>query len=301
MGAAAVFTLLAVIFFGPAGVWLDRAGWLNRAPRAGIALWQAVGTAGAISAVGAGLALAVAPLRVGLAPGVVDLMKGALDGHPLRDIGMTEAFGLTLAADVAAVLLAGLIMTAVRSAAARHRHRILLDLVSKRSEQVPDTVLLDDPRAAAYCLPGIRPRIVLSVGTLDLLDVNELGAVVAHERGHAHEHHDLLLLPVASMVDMLRWMPYVRRAPTAVARLLEMAADDYAARRHDPRALASALVQMASSQVAPACAFGATSGTVALRVRRLLEPHRTSGRAALVAGAAAAALVAVPLLAVALG
>jgi Zn-dependent protease with chaperone function len=297
MVIAAALAALTVVLFGPAGVWLDRAHWLNRAPRAAIALWQATGLAGALAAIGTGLAMAVAPLHLNLVPGVLDLVGGALTGHPLHDVGLDQALGLTVATNVTAVLLAGLAVTTVRTMVARRRHRELLDLVSTKSEWAPDAVLLDDPRAAAYCLPGIHPRIVLSAGTLRLLDAGELRAVIAHEHAHAHEHHELALLPFASMVEMLDWTPYVRRAPRAVARLLEMAADDSAARRHQPGVLASALIHMVSSSLTPACTFAAASGAVSLRVRRLVEPDRTSRPVAGVAVGLAVALVALPVVA----
>jgi len=294
MITAAALGALAAVLFGPAASALDRARWPSRAPRAAIALWQALGLAGVVAAFGAGMALAVAPLSVGLLPGVVGLTEGLITGHPAHRVGIDEALGLTISADVFAVLAAGLLMTLGRTIAARRRHRLVLDLVSRASE-VPGAVLLDDPRAAAYCLPGLRPRIVVSAGTLALLDGAELRAVVAHERGHAHERHDLVMLFFASMVEMLRWLPYVRCAPKAVAGLLEMAADDYAARSHPPEVLASALLEMASAGVAPSCALAAATVSVSTRVERLLVADRRSRRVALLAGAGAAGLVALPL------
>jgi Zn-dependent protease with chaperone function len=285
---------MAAFAFGPAGMWLARATWPERAPRAAIALWQALGVAEALAAVGAGLALAVSTLHRGLVAGTIALLAGATRGRPLAVPGMDEAFGLTLAATVVAVLVVGMVLTALRSVSARRRHRILLDLVARQSELAPGAMLLDDPRAAAYCLPGVRSRIVVSAGALDLLDDSELAAVLAHERGHVHERHDLVLLPFASMIEMLEWMPYVRRAPAAVAGLLEMAADDYAARTHHPRVLASALVHMSGSGGVPACALAAAAGSTSSRVRRLVEPRRNSRAVASLAVMTAVALVAMP-------
>jgi Zn-dependent protease with chaperone function len=294
-------TALAVVMFGPAGIWLERATWPTRAPRAAVILWQAIGVTGALAAVGAGLALAVEPLHTGLLSGVGELLRGSSASHPLPIKGMYEAFGLTLSANVVAVLVAGVAITATRTVASRRRHRILLDLVSLPSDQAPGAVLLSDARATAYCLPGRRSRIVVSAGALDLLDSGELAAVVDHERGHVHERHHLILLPFASMIEMLNWMPYVTRAPRAVRGLLEMAADDYATRFHSPRVLASALIQMVHPSAVPSCAFGASSGSVAARVRRLIDPHRKSRTVALAACAAASVLVIVPVLVMGLG
>ncbi len=196
-------SVLAVLMFGPAGVWLERASWPHKAPRAAIALWQSIGVAGALAAVGAGVALAVEPLHTGLLSGLGELLQGSSAGHPLPIKGIYEAIGLTLSANVVAILVAGVVVTASRTIASRRRHRILLDLVSVRSDQAPGAVLLSDSRATAYCLPGRRSRIVVSAGALDLLDSRELAAVVDHERGHVQERHHLILLPFSSMIEML--------------------------------------------------------------------------------------------------
>lgn len=127
-------------------------------------------------------------------------------------------------------------------------------------------------------LSGFRPRIVLSVGALGVLHNDELTAVVAHERGHLHERHDLVMLPFASMLPFLSWMPYVGRAPRALATLVEMAADDFATRANEPHLLASALVHLASSDATPRCALAASQTSVAIRVHRSRPTFIGAGR-----------------------
>lgn len=286
--------ILAVILFGPAGIILERSTWPSRAPRAAIALWQSIGLAGGLAAIGAGLAVTVAPLHTGLVSGLGHLVAQAVIGRPLAGLGLNGALGLTLAADVGIVLAGGMALTSWRTLRARSRHRHLVDLVSSRSDRAPGALLLDHPDATAYCLPGLRSRIVLSAGTLGLLHSDELAAVMAHEKGHVHERHDLVLLPLASMSPLLRWMPYVRLAPTAVATLVEMAADDFASRSNDPVALASALVHMVGANASPWCALAANETSVTARVRRLLRPVRTSRSVAAFAVVAAVTVLAVP-------
>ena len=292
--AAVLLAGASLLLLGPLSVWLDRAAWVTRAPRSAVILWQAIGLAGGTAAVGAGLSVAVARYHSGLTVGVADLVRSLVGGHPLAGMGLPDALGLTLAVDAAVVLLAVVASSMAGTVRARARHRRLLDLVGLGSERVPGGLLLDDPRVAAYCLPGIRPRIVVSAGTLQLLGAAELAAVVEHERGHAHGRHGLVLLPLVSAHQPLRWVPYAHRAPRAVAGLLEMAADDHAARRHRPQDLASALVLMGSAGAGPACAFAAGSTAVPARVRRLLTPRRTSRPVAGGAIAAAALTVALP-------
>lgn len=292
---AAALAATSVVCVGPLSVRLDRARWTVRAPRAAVLLWQGLGAGGALSAIGAGMAVAVGRFHAGMVGGSLDLLGGVVDGHPLARLGFCEALGLTLAVDIAVVAAAAAAVSMGRTVRARARHRLLLDLVGRHSEQAPGAALLDHPRATAYCLPGLRPRIVVSAGAVRLLGDRELAAVLEHERGHAHEHHGLVLLPLVPMGHLLHWVPYAARAPRAVATLLEMSADDYAARRHDPRHLAAALLQMAAGEAPPSCALGASQTAIEARVGRLLEGRRPSRPAAAAAGLAAAAALLAPL------
>lgn len=45
----------------------------------------------------------------------------------------------------------------------------------------------------AYCLPGVRSRVVVSEGTLTTLSDNEVAAILTHERAHLRARHDLVL------------------------------------------------------------------------------------------------------------
>jgi len=285
---------LCVVMFGPAGPLLARVQWTHRAPRAAVALWQAIGISGALAAIGFGLAVTVLPANAGLRGGIAHLGRQVMAGRPLQGLGISGALGLTLASDVCIVLILGLATTALRTTFDRARHRQLLDLVSHSVEGVPDVHVLDDPRVTAYCLPGVRPRIVVSAGALRLLGHQEIGAVVAHERGHAHGRHGVVMLPFASMDPLLRWMPYVRCARTQVALLLEMAADDFALRSSRPQVLAGALLEMSASGASPSCAFAANSTAVASRIHRLLRSRRSSPSVAALALAGSVAVLVLP-------
>jgi len=285
---------LCVVMFGPAGPLLARAQWTHRAPRAAVALWQAIGISGALAAIGFGLAVTVLPSHAGLRGGLVHLGRQVMAGRPLQGLGISGALGLTLASDVCIVLILGLATTTLRTTFDRARHRHLLDLVSHTVDEVPDVHVLDDPRVTAYCLPGVRPRIVVSAGALRLLGKGEIGAVVAHERGHAHGRHGVVMLPFASMDPLLRWMPYVRCARTQVALLLEMAADDFALRTSRPQVLAGALLEMSASGASPNCAFAANSTAIALRIHRLLRSRRSSPSVAALAVASSVAVLILP-------
>ncbi|HXX89387.1 MAG TPA: M56 family metallopeptidase [Acidimicrobiales bacterium] len=297
MIAALVFGALLVALYWMAPIFLAGARWPSRAPRAAVALWQAIGVAGALCAIGAGLSVAVAPAQLTVVGGVEHIAHEAALGRPFQGLGLYAALGLQLATDVAFVLLLGLTMTTLRTARGRARHRRLLDLVARQSESAPGALLVDDARAAAYCLPGLRPRVVVSSGTLRLLSTDELGAVLAHEQGHAHGRHGIVLLPFSSLDTLLGWVPYARHARAQVAGLLEMAADDYAERRMGTGPLVSALIEMSTAVHAPSCAFSAGGAGVTSRVRRLMEPDHRSRPAAATAVALATVIVILPALA----
>jgi Zn-dependent protease with chaperone function len=298
MTTAGALAICCVLLFGPVPTLLSRANWPTRAPRAAVLLWQMTGLAGCLAAIGSGLALAVLPLHTNVLIGITRLTSETL-GHRVAALNFYEAFGLALATFVTGTVTGGLVVTMVRTLRTRSRHRRVLDVVGTPSDQLQGALLLDHPEVVAYCVPGVRARIVLSIGALQALDPSELAAVIAHERGHAHARHDLVMLPLAALIGPLRWVPYARLAPRAVSSLLEMAADDFACRTHDRRVVAGALVHMvaAGAGQVPACAFGSVDSTVSTRVHRLLTSEQNSLAVGAAAIAGACTVLAIPFVA----
>ncbi|MFD0901065.1 M56 family metallopeptidase [Actinomadura sediminis] len=291
--------LLALISLGTVGGAhaLARARWTWRTPRIGIALWQALGLCWGVATIGAMLGLALLPYQSGVAGGLPGLYN---DGAARLDtVHMAALLG---ALSLAGVLLVMLAFAVVRVVRARRRHRALLALVSRRDSAVPGTLVLDHPGAAAYCVPGVRSsKVVVSAGTLELLDTAELAAVLAHERAHARERHDLVLLPFASLRQVFPQFRLVGRCLDAVELLIEMAADDRARSGRPPRELATALLRFAAAR--PAAAPSGTLGVasrddipVMARVNRLLEPRPLPRATRLAATAAVPVVAGLPLL-----
>jgi len=308
--------LLAVVAIASAlgASALPRASWPRRCPAAAILLWQALGLASGLAAVGTliGLALpasqgglvfsvlhAAGLLRDGDVFGVAGLFGlGGADGGPLVVFAVRLAClaaGLALLALLCWVLLAA----SVAALQARRRQRALLTLLAHGDPKVPGALVVDYPSAAAYCLPGLRSRsrIVVSVGALELLGRGELAAVLAHERAHLRERHDLVLLPFTALRRAFPKSATCTGAHRAVALLIEMLADDRALRARPARELVSALVRFGTAGAcpAPAGALAAAEGEVAARVARLVQPARPLPATAVAAVClAAAVLVAAP-------
>jgi bla regulator protein blaR1 len=300
--------LLAVVAIGSAfgASALVQASWPRRSPAAAILLWQALGLASGLAAVGTLIGLAMPASTIGVVRSL--LRAGALlrTGQVFRLTGTFGAQGglptvivavrLTcLAAGL--ILLASLcwVLVAVSAAAlhARRRQRALLTLLAHGDPKVPGALVIDYPSAAAYCLPGLRSQIVVSVGTLELLGRGELAAVLAHERAHLRERHDLVLLPFTALRRAFPRSATCTDAHRSVALLVEMLADDRALRGRPTRELVSALVRFGTAGTCPAPegALAAAEGEVVARVSRLLQPVRPLPTAAVLAICLAAALL----------
>ena len=194
-------------------------------------------------------------------------MPGAL---PALDVPHVVALLLTAA--LAARLLGVLAAVTVRTLRGRARHRELLDLLATPWPAAPGARVLEHPVPVAYCLPGLRSRLVVSAGVLDCLDVDQVWAVLAHERAHLRERHDLVVLP---FVAWGATAPFVRGmvcAQFAVATLIEMRADDVAVRQASPAQLSEALRAMGGA--APAAALSSFTDGAPPQV----GPHRRAAR-----------------------
>jgi Zn-dependent protease with chaperone function len=301
---AAHFAAVLVACY-PAVVLLTRARWTWHSPRVAIVCWQAVGLTLGLSAIGLPLAYALAPYHAGTLPGVARFAGDAVRGRLPVAIGPAQLAGLASGLVVGGWLIGTTITCLVRTLRIRRRHRQLLTLVARDDPAAPGALVLDHPGAAAYCLPGVlRSRVVVSAGTLSLLDRAELAAVLSHERAHADERHDLVLLPFTALCRALPragWLRFAHRAMTAaheaVALLVEMRADDKARRLHSGGPLAAALVRFAAAaSVTPAGALGLADEHLQARLDRLLQAGpRTPWLSRALALTAAVTLVSVPL------
>jgi beta-lactamase regulating signal transducer with metallopeptidase domain len=271
---------------------LRRARWIQRVPVPAIGVWFGLGLSFIAS-----LALLVHHL---VAPGMAmdDGMPGLL--HACEAVAADVLFrgpsGGTaqLLGPVAVALwpLGWYGFVLLRARWYRRRHAAMLNLVARPDAGLA-ALVVEHPVPAVYCLPGRRSRVVLTRGALAALSPAQVHAVLAHERAHLRGRHHLVTAAVEAFARAFPRLPLARAARTEVAVLLEMAADDRAARTHAPRELAAAMCEVATGQV-PGYSLGAAETAVVVRVKRLLHPGRTPHPIASVSVAAFA--LAVPFL-----
>jgi Zn-dependent protease with chaperone function len=302
--SAPAFTILAVLLAGPAPALLARASWPLRAPRAAMVLWQAIALAAVLSTFSAGIAIASRLLMPGPdgrpTAGILDAEVRL--GWPLW-AAYLAVFALTVL--VGARLIVAVVRGAIATRRRRARHRMVVDLVgvghdaalAQPCARTRDLRVLDVAQPLAYCLPGVRSRVVVSEGALSTLADSEVLAILSHERAHLRARHDLVLEAFTAVHAAFPRLVRSTNALGAVQLLVELLADDVAVRATGRTPLARALVACASGR-APSGALAAGGTSTVLRVRRLSGAGNSPMLSA-VAYLAAAAVLVVPTIALA--
>ncbi|WP_370192732.1 M56 family metallopeptidase [Streptacidiphilus sp. MAP5-52] len=262
-GLVALGALLALL--GPRG--LARARWTEREPVVGLWAWQCV-------VVGVLLCCACALVLTGAAAWPA-IRSFVFAGAPA---GVEEAYGFPLARPwaigAAFVFAVGGVRTALAlavevsgSRATRLRQRQQLkaqapDLHPELKQSAPTDppvpwnrseklVVLESEELKAWSLPGPVPRVVVTTAALRRLSTRELDALLAHEHGHVRARHHWLLGFAEALASGFPAIRLFGQFRDQVGHLVELAADDSAARRHGRLATAIALVELNPESTCP--------------------------------------------------
>lgn len=289
MTAAAVLVAYPVIAAIVLPRLLGRAGWAERAPRLAIALWQAACGSVVVSILLAAFALAVPASVVGHGLAAFFAACAALLAHGPGMTAATTGVALAVAGAVVARVVHCAVAVLSRARAERRRHAETLALLGRHDGRL-DAIVVDYDERLAYCLPGRHGKAVITTGALRSLSLEQVAAVLAHEQAHLRGRHHLVLAGAETLVRAFPGVPLFEQAREELARLIELLADDVAARRHPRVLIATALVGLATGR-APAFALGAGGETALARVRRLLNPATPLGRRQRLAGSFAVGLL----------
>jgi Zn-dependent protease with chaperone function len=270
---------------------LRRAGWPSRAPRLAIAAWLALFASIVGSAVLAGLAATTAATRAGVPAGrCYGPMHWPCAPGTFSAAGILTGTGAVAALALTARLTWCLIAAYVTTARERRLRLDALTLIGCADARLGVTVV-DHATPAAYCVPGRRGRIVVTSGALAALDEAQLAAVLAHERAHLRQRHHLALTAALALTRAFAPLPPFTAARDQIAFLVELAADDAAAKHSGRLTVAESLLALAEAvpieTPVPVLAVGGSA--TGARARRLIAGTRPLGRVRALLGIAVAA------------
>jgi Zn-dependent protease with chaperone function len=273
-------TAVWLLLYGAAVTWLappllTRLTRSGVTPHMGIAAWLTAIIAALLAWVGAvalGAVAAVEGMKDSTAVTLCLRLFGFSERAPLP--GLLGSVVLIVAAVVISAVVISRVGRSVLGLRARsHEHAREARMIGHPTDR-PGVLVVDAHRPAAYCVAGKPNAIVVTTGALDALDGSQLSAVLAHENAHIAGHHHQLLMVLRGLATSLPRLPLFRRGAAAVADLLEMCADDVAARRFGTRPLLAGLLTLAGPQRVPADGLAAAGTAVLARALRLADPAR---------------------------
>lgn len=227
--------------------------WQVRYPRLALGAWHAALGIGALAAAASVAAAVITTLSAGeatdAAAGVVQTVVGW---------GALAALG-------AALLVVGAGSDALVGAGRRTYGDILtLPHTAERLDRRTSLMTSRSEETFACSIPGKDPTVVVSTAMRAALTPAQLRAVVEHERAHLRGHHYVALRLAELNCACLPSLRSAKKLLRATTLLVELIADDAAARRAGAVHLANALVIVAEQ-----------SGDAAMEIRAERLADRT--------------------------
>lgn len=281
--SAAVCLLLYSFAVATLSPWvLPRLTHTGTVPRLGVVAWLTVMVSVVASWLAATAFLIVSLVRYWHEPGRLasacfESLRRLVDGAAA--VVLQVALLVLAAAAVSALSTLGWRSgRSLRRARVQSRgHAEKARVIGRRIDGV-DAVVVDAAERAAYCVAGRPDTVVVTSAALDSLTDRNLQAVLAHERAHLAGRHHYVLAFARALAVAIPGVPLFSTADREISLLLEMAADDAAARKYGSLTLLDALLALSMDALAPQGAFGATGIDVLARAERLAAPAATRNR-----------------------
>lgn len=233
MIATASFLAAAALVLLLAPLVLTVGRWQVRHPRTALTLW--------FSALFAGIGLAVASAITALmcAVGGVSVASRG-EGLMLTVVGW-----LSLGAIAAVIAFVSAFAEPLADSWREAVGRFAPVAVSREKSDGVTLVWFDSSQPTACAVPSRYPEIFLSTALKELLSEPQLRAVIEHERAHLRQHHGWAVrIAEINALCVPRRFPAGRALKRATLLLIELIADDAAARRVGAVHLANALATM---------------------------------------------------------
>jgi Zn-dependent protease with chaperone function len=253
------------------GVVIRRIQWVSRYPRLGMWSWLAAFLSVFVAVAMAGLLMVTADLAHLVATGTF-----GSSAHLAAVTAQTACMLVLIVALVGSAAGTGAVARSFRQMRRDSDQHLSRIRVASRFDPELGTLVVASDGLAAYSIAGSSPSIVLTEGVIATLSKTELSAVIAHEVEHLRGRHAFKLAAASGLRRTFKFVPLFRTGHDQLVDLLEMVADDQAARTCGRRNVASAVLRIAEAR-SPQFAMSASSGNVGIRVRRLMQPEPRLG------------------------
>ncbi|WP_285768429.1 M56 family metallopeptidase [Peribacillus sp. SI8-4] len=144
---------------------------------------------------------------------------------------------------------------------------------------VKNILVVNADEPLAFTLGFWNPFIVISTGLMELLDVDELEAVLEHESFHQKNYHPLVIFTLQLISQALWFIPLTKWCYKNYKIMSELLADEYAIKKTGTElAISVALLKLikycCADNSAPVLAHFSNEA-VDYRLRQLVDPHET--------------------------
>lgn len=139
-------------------------------------------------------------------------------------------------------------------------------------------IVVKSNQALAFTKGYINPSIVLSTGLIQMLDEDELKAVIEHETFHKNNHDPLKIFMLELISQSLWFIPLTKWCHQNYAIISEILADEYAVRKMGSelevsKALLKLIKYHHSMKSSPALVHF-SGGSINFRLQQLVEPNQ---------------------------
>ncbi|WHY93091.1 M56 family metallopeptidase [Neobacillus cucumis] len=159
-----------------------------------------------------------------------------------------------------------------------HMNKELTNEVIKRFKN-KDLIVINNKEALAFTLGISKPLIVLSTGLIEMLELDELEAVIKHETFHQKNRDPLKLFILRVITGSLWFIPLTKWSYKNYKIISELSADEYAINKTGSElGLSSALFKLINNCMNKTSApilVHFSDESINFRLQHLLEPKKS--------------------------
>lgn len=139
--------------------------------------------------------------------------------------------------------------------------------------------VINTQEPVAFTFGFLRPKIVLSTGLINILNEQELEAVIHHETAHQKYHDPTSVFTLRLLSEVFWYIPLLKWVNQNFRMMIELAADEHAVVSTGSEiGLGSALIKLVKTRLkgshSPSFVYFSDGTAVEYRIRQLLEPER---------------------------